>query len=55
MNINEFERTKPVATMKALNDLINELKVIATDNSSANPLWVVGKLEEIKILFKYGA
>lgn len=55
MNISEFERNKPVATMKALNSLISELRDMDKEGHSCNPAWCVAKLEEIKILFKYGA
>ena len=54
MNVSEFERTKPTETMAAINRLIKDLKEIEDNNSSANPAWVVEKLNTIKSLLKDG-
>lgn len=54
MNISEFERTKPRATMKSIDDLINDMHEIIENRSSANPEYVLAKLIVIKNLLKNG-
>lgn len=47
MNISEFERTKPVETMKALNVLIKKVEDTLSSNNVVNIFWLEGKVESI--------
>lgn len=58
MNISEFERTKPVETMKALNALIKKVRELVDDSTDINvdselfDIWE--RLKSIKEKFKKG-
>lgn len=48
MNISEFERTKPVETMKALNDLIKKVEITLSSEKITNIYWLESQLESVK-------
>jgi hypothetical protein len=56
MNISEFERTKPVKTMAAINSLTKEIKesLRKDDDYLPSPHWILSQLEEIKKLLRNG-
>lgn len=58
INISEFERTKPTATMKAINDLEHYIEYALNENNKINPyqsiIEIYIQLKDIKRKFKAG-
>lgn len=58
MNISEFERTKPVETMKTLNVLIKKIEQLINDSADIDIdrelMDILGNLKDIKKKLKNG-